>query len=220
MINQLPHHLHFGGLAPGEKVRLFLRRHPIVFIRRAIVYIFFAIIPPVAWIFLYTQTDWLDDSSGFTRVLFVLLVSLFYLFWMRQLFTDWIDYYLDVWVVTTRRIIKVEQVAMFHRTFAEQQLSRIQDMSTNVHGFWRTILKFGDIRVQTAAEIEDFTFKDIPNPELVTKEISNLLDEMGEREKAAHIAQTQGLGSPEAGEGTSKAEESPVATGPITFERK
>ncbi|MFA5030411.1 MAG: PH domain-containing protein [Patescibacteria group bacterium] len=175
MNTQVPHHLHFGGLASDEEVKLFLRRHPIVLINHVFWFVIIGLVPPVAWIWLATQTDLFEDGESFIRIILILVVSLFYLFWLRTLFTMWLDYYLDVWVVTTKRIMKIEHEGMFHRKVSEQELSRIQDVTTETNGFLQTVMKFGDIKVQTAAETENFVFRDIQDPELVAKEISNLL---------------------------------------------
>jgi len=175
MNTQVPHHLHFGGLAVDEEVKLFLRRHPIVLINHIFWFVIAGFIPPIIWIWLATQTSVFEDGDSFIRIILVLAVSLLYLFWLRGLFTLWLDYYLDVWVVTTKRIMKIEHAGMFHRKVSEQELSRIQDVTTETNGFLQTVMKFGDIKVQTAAETENFVFKDIQDPELVAKEISNLL---------------------------------------------
>lgn len=172
---ELPHHLHFGGLSEDEEVKLFLRRHPIVFFRHVVWFLVIGLVPVIAWIAMATQTDWLEDSTSVIRILFTLGASIIYLFWIRGIFTMWLDYYLDVWVVTNKRIIRIEHVGMFHRKVSEQELSRVQDVTTETSGFLQTVMKFGNIKVQTAAETENFFFNDIEDPEFVAKEISDLL---------------------------------------------
>ncbi|MFA4817825.1 MAG: PH domain-containing protein [Parcubacteria group bacterium] len=75
-----------------------------------------------------------------------------------------IDYYFDVWIVTTRRIINVEQKGLFSREVSELKLEKIQDISTEVLGVIPTFLNYGDVYIQTAAEQERFLFRRVPDP--------------------------------------------------------
>ena len=68
MHTQVPHHLHFGGLASDETVKLFLRRHPIVFVNHVIWFIVIGLVPPILWIALVTQTDLLEEPESFIRI--------------------------------------------------------------------------------------------------------------------------------------------------------
>ena len=76
----------------------------------------------------------------------------------------WTNYYLDLWVVTDRRIIDIQQHGLWSRKISECRLDRVQDISTEVRGFLPTLLGFGDVRIQTAAEAERFIMKDVPHP--------------------------------------------------------
>ena len=204
---QLPHHLHFGGLSADEEVKLFLRRHPIVFFRQIAWFLVIGFIPVIVWVAMATQTDWFEDGTSVMQILFSLGTSLIYLFWVRGIFTMWLDYYLDVWVVTNKRIIRIEHVGMFHRKVSEQELSRVQDVTTETSGFLQTVMKFGNIKVQTAAETENFFFNDIENPELVAKEISDMLVDRVSKLDGINIA-------------SKPAESIPEAISPITLEKK
>jgi uncharacterized membrane protein YdbT with pleckstrin-like domain len=169
-----PHPIKFQGMNPGELVVMFLRRHPIVLWKRLLPILFFAVIPVVAYIILATRTTLITEPDSMETITAIFLGSLFYLFWAYTIFAIWLDYYLDVWMVTTERIMNIEQHGLFDRRIAEQRLSRIQDVTTQSKGILATMMHFGDIRVQTAAEAENFTFRDIPHPEVVAQEVSRL----------------------------------------------
>lgn len=192
-VNALPHTLHMENLSPGEEVRLFLRRHVIIFFQKVTLFVLLGFVPVIVWVALYSQTTILDDTQGSVRIVIVFTTSLFYLFWLRHLFTMWIDYYLDVWIVTTQRIIHIDHDGLFNRKVSEQRLDRIQDITTEAHGFLQTTMKFGDIRVQTAAETEHFIFKDIKKPEQVAQEITRL--QSLAMEKSTSYIEAQGIES-------------------------
>src|SRR3990167_7284967 len=88
-------------------------------------------------------------------------------FLMLFLFVHWLEFYLDVWVVTNERVINVDQRRLFSRRVSEVRLAQVQDITSEVEGFLHTFFKFGDINLQTAAESGKFTFKNIPNPDNV-----------------------------------------------------
>src|SRR6185436_15975198 len=92
-------------------------------------------------------------------------------------FSYWVDYLLDYGVVTDQRLVDVQQSGLFSRTVAEQALHRVQDVTTDVTGVFQTLLKYGTVFVQTAAEKERFVFENIPNPGEVAKTILALAEQ-------------------------------------------
>lgn len=110
--------------------------------------------------------------------------------WMI-LFYTWTDYYLDVWTITDRRIIAVNQLGLFRRTTASFRLERLQDVHIEIHGLIATLLGFGTIRTQTAGQEVDFIIKGIPQPEEVKALILRSADTLlSERHAAIKSART------------------------------
>ena len=89
-------------------------------------------------------------------------------------FLIWVDYYFDIWIITTERIINIEQKAMFTRSVSELRFSKIQDITTEVTGFLPTIINFGDVKVQTAGEVSEFLFRTVSDPYSVKNIIMGL----------------------------------------------
>jgi len=88
------------------------------------------------------------------------------MFWIIS-FVALADYYLDVWILTDKRVITVEQRNLFSRKESEFELSKIQEISVDINGFFPTLLDYGDIRARTASENPDFLFKQVGNPNSV-----------------------------------------------------
>lgn len=103
-------------------------------------------------------------------------------------FLIWIDYYYDIWIITSERIINIEQEGMFTRKVSELRYNKIEDVTTEVTGFLPTIINYGDIKIQTAAEEEEFRFRTISDPyhiknlimDLQKKSEHNSTEELGE----------------------------------------
>jgi uncharacterized membrane protein YdbT with pleckstrin-like domain len=102
------------------------------------------------------------DGSVWALLFFLSAVWLLVM-WMI-LFVIWTEYYLDFWVVTNRRVIHVHQKSLFRRTVSSFRLDRIQDLTIEVKGIVYTLLRIGDIHVQTAGASREFIIRGIPRP--------------------------------------------------------
>lgn len=92
-------------------------------------------------------------------------------------FFSFIDYYLDTWIITNLRIIDVRQQGFFSRIIAEQRLDRVQDVMSETHGFFPTIFRYGNVRIQTAGEEGRFFFQEIPHPDKIRDIIIKLSEQ-------------------------------------------
>ena len=112
--------------------------------------------------------------DGMDRSIVLFAQSFFLLaIWMYS-FLIWIDYYFDLWIITSERIINIEQKGMFTRTASEVMYYRIQDVTTEVIGFLPTILNYGDVKIQTAGEEKEFVFLTVSDPYEIKNLIMNL----------------------------------------------
>jgi uncharacterized membrane protein YdbT with pleckstrin-like domain len=115
------------------------------------------------------------------------LLNTFLLFIWLYSFLVWIDYYFDVWIITSERIVNIEQKGLFNREVSELRFARIQDVTSVVDGFIPTILNFGDVYVQTAAEESRFVFRQIADPYTV-KDVVMQLSQASTSEEARAIS--------------------------------
>lgn len=94
-------------------------------------------------------------------------------------FMIWIDYYFDVWIITSQRIVNVEQKGLFTRKVSELRYEKIQDVTTEVNGFIPTIINYGDVHVQTAGEEGEFLFRTVSDP----YQIKNIIMELQKKKE-------------------------------------
>ncbi|MDD5396923.1 MAG: PH domain-containing protein [Candidatus Moranbacteria bacterium] len=103
-------------------------------------------------------------------------------------FLIWVDYYFDIWIITSERIVNIEQKGLFTRHVSELRYNKIEDITTEVTGFFPTILNFGDVKIQTAAEEAEFRFRTVSDPyrikniimELQKKHENDSTEELGD----------------------------------------
>lgn len=112
-------------------------------------------------------------------------IIIFYALWTLVLagsfFHAVTDYYLDVWVITTERIIAIEQRGLFNRSVGSFHLDKLQNVDVSIVGFIATFLDFGTLRAETAAHDHDFVIRGVANP----REIKGLI--LGIAEKTPTI---------------------------------
>jgi len=158
----------------NEEVIILLRRHPFIIFKKVSFYILMILIPLVLNTFINTFFPHTLDNT-IIKVPITLSLIAYYLFIWLFLYHTWIDYYLDVWIVTTHRILSIELEGLFNRTVAEHKLSRIQDVTTEQIGIFAHLLDYGEVHIQTASSQKRFIFEQIPNPEKVSRQITQMI---------------------------------------------
>ncbi len=128
--------------------------------------------------------DWLESYASLLifGTAFWLLMSLLTGFML------WTHFYLDLWVITDRRIIVIDQIHFFNRKVSSFRLERLQDIKVTINGILPTFLNFGTLRAQTASAAEsNFQTAGLPDPKGLQALIQHAMDE---RLKTIH-GQTQ-----------------------------
>ncbi len=168
-IYRLPGHL------PNEKIIKVIRKDIFVLFKKIFLGALLALLPFfVLQIMLNSFPALLSGDLSYPLV--VLGASAYYLFVWLFLFFSFIDYYLDIWIITNERIIDIKQEGFFSRVISEQRLNRIQDVTSEVTGIMPTILHYGDVFVQTAGTQQRFYFHQIPNPDKIRDAIIKLAE--------------------------------------------
>lgn len=168
----------FPGKQEGEKVIIFARRHWIAFLPDTVVATVAALVPIIILVALSAlgYAPFQDTA----RIVTVLLVPSYYLTLATWLFIRWLDYYLDIAIVTDRRILDIDQYGLFRRRISELNHEVVQDVSTEKDGPLQTFFNFGSVVVQTAGERENFQFSTIPQPDKIAEKINEMQQAAGD----------------------------------------
>lgn len=111
-------------------------------------------------------------------VLLVITILCIGKFWWEA--TDWGN---DLYIVTDDRIIDLKKRPLALSTERrEASLGRIQDVRFEVPNFWASLLKYGNVIIQTAGA-GAFTFERVADPSAVQNEIFRRLEAFQERER-------------------------------------
>lgn len=159
-------------LDPGEQVIRTVRKHWFVLILSLLPYALLAFLPTVLISLLTGMSAANPGTGAFLAGLtsanpwFRLFLGLWWLSLWIGAFTSFTQYYLNHWVITNFRIVRVRQHAFFAREVASFHLIRVQDVTTEVNGIFADLLGYGHVRVQTAGTAsKNFVMDGIDDPQ-------------------------------------------------------
>jgi uncharacterized membrane protein YdbT with pleckstrin-like domain len=149
----------FDGQRPGEDVLFVFRRHMIA-MRKG----FYSLLIPFA-ISSIPPLIWQDKLELFLLPLAGLALGLI-------LFSyHFIIWYFTVYIVTTERIRQVTQRGLFGKDIVELRLSKIQNISYNIPGFFGEMFKFGTIVIQTF--VGDLIINKVEHPDEIYNKLQD-----------------------------------------------
>lgn len=180
-------------LEHGEKVTAAVRKHWFVFLVSLLPFALLAWGPLLLRDFFIGAAVKSPDIAAAVGPFFAadnewarLLLGLWWLVLWICAFNVFTTYYLDLWIITTNRIVYIHQRGFFRREVSSFLLNRVQDVSSSIHGFFPTIIGYGTLKVETAGHEEQFIMYGVPHPQrlrdLVMTEIAALHAD-GTREK-------------------------------------
>jgi len=166
-------------LKPGEKIVLRVRRHWASFV--------LSLIQPIIVLAFITAClvglVWMGTLAFATDVVNLVIWGIFAILYFYYIFVKilnyWIDWKYDEDVITTERIIDVDQNYLFGRDIGVADLDNIEDISVRHEGIFSTLFNYADIDIQTAGSNttkfhggRTFEMKDVPNPIQIQKIVS------------------------------------------------
>lgn len=96
----------------------------------------------------------------------------------------------DLYILTNKRIIDIDQKGFFNRSVAETDLEKIQNTKYEMKGLSQTFFNFGNVIIKTAGSQEGIILEKIANPYEVQQKIieaqknkANLIQNKPEEEK-------------------------------------
>lgn len=165
-------------LTDGENELKTIHKHPISFLNEFIAIIIFIAMPIVfAIVLIFIPKEFTDYFfSGDTNIGIMFLATTWLLFAWMYAWWKFTDHFLDVVVITNRRIFEVKQNGFFNREVTSFSFDKIQNIRVTQSGILASILNYGSMLIETAGETENLDLTDIPDPSSLKKFISELQD--------------------------------------------
>lgn len=166
---------------PKEDIVLIVRQDLAVIIIRFLItfifFLFFLLLKLLVQFAIPTQYDLVFKIVDFVISLIGLGLLMNFLLYFH-------DYYLSLQIVTTDRVIDIDQKGLFKREVNELAIYNIQDVTHKQSGIIQTFLGFGPVILKTASaelgstsenSINGFVFENCPEPVRVAGIISDLI---------------------------------------------
>jgi len=169
-----PQNVHFAFQKKSEKIYILTRRHFITNSGWILKAIFIMILPFIALIvmdaflpdyFLQLTTGELFAGSNFSMINVLAVILLYYSFIITYVWTNYIVWFQNVYLITNERMIHTEFRLMSGTKVSEAPLDNIIDITQETYGLFPALFNYGNVKVQTATAMKSrFNFKQIPDP--------------------------------------------------------
>ena len=90
---------------------------------------------------------------------------------------NFLDYYLDAWMIMDTGIVDVAWHGWFHRQSSRVLFSDVQGVSYEIQGLWGTLLRYGTISVEKISTGNAISLDSVPNPRAVERLILHSMEE-------------------------------------------
>jgi hypothetical protein len=159
----------FATQESGEKVILLIRQHPITNIPWLVAVVVMLFAPLILQYF---------PILNFLPMRFQLMGLLFwYLLTLAAFFEGFLNWFYNIFIITDLQVVDVDFLNLIYKQVNAAHLSKVQSVSFDQGGLLESLFDYGDVLIQTAAEIENIYFMHVPHPAIVAKTIDALLPE-------------------------------------------
>lgn len=167
-------------LEPNEEILKTVRKHWFIITTELLGTLLIILIPFFILLFLSIFPNkflTLDISLSEYTTLITFGIAAWMLLTTMGGFATWTHYYLDLWIITDRRVILIDHINFFNRNVSIFRLERLQDIEFYVAGIIPTLLNFGTLKAQTASAFEsNFRSSGLPDPRGLQAIIQKAMD--------------------------------------------
>lgn len=160
------------NISPDEIIIRIIRRHPWTILVRSMSSFCALLLPLGLFILLRTFVPAFEyPLTNLYWIAYLVYVLFVFFFFMLM----WVNYYLDFWVITSKKIIDVEFHGMFNHEVSEFPLEKIEDVTVHLQGVMPVFLDYGNVLIKTASETLTLNMYEVPHPTGVKDSIMGLI---------------------------------------------
>ncbi len=157
-------------LAPNEQVILMARRHWFFVAIAILKPILLTILP---WLFAFALAffNLSPANEQAAALLFWYFALLFWFLCFCWGVLIWVDWYLDLWILTNQKIIDIQQMGLFKRLVMTYSINNIQGVAVKTGGPMATFFKYGNVEIRIIGQSDAVVFRQIPQTQIVQDKI-------------------------------------------------
>jgi len=166
-----------------EQVLLVVHKHPATLLGEAAL----TLVPgfTILWLLILFRGSPLTLADASVHAIITLLVPFCFLTLWTILAIQWTNYYLDMFIVTDRRIIYTTQMNFTERTTTQWNIRDVSRASVHFGGLFESFFHYGSITIEGREETMAAKITGIPDPEYVAAVILKQDDRYGELKETA-----------------------------------
>ena len=166
-----------------EQVLLVVHKHPATLLGEAAL----TLVPgfTILWLLILFRGSPLTLADASVHAIITLLVPFCFLILWTILAIQWTNYYLDMFIVTDRRILYTSQINFTERTTTQWNIHDVSRASVHFGGLFESFFHYGSITIEGREETMAAKITGIPDPEYVAAVILKQDDRYGELKETA-----------------------------------
>lgn len=165
-----PDRVSFETQDEEEKIVLLLRRHIITNVPWLLGAILM-VLTPIIILPLFPILSFLPTNYQLIAILGWYLVTTAFIL------ENFLSWFFNVNLITDERIIDIDFHNLIYKEVSDAKIDKIQDTTYNMGGVVRTMFNYGNVFIQTAAEVPTFEFLAVPQPDKVVKILKDIMIE-------------------------------------------
>ncbi|AKM84921.1 MAG: type IV-A pilus assembly ATPase PilB, type IV pilus assembly protein PilB [candidate division Kazan bacterium GW2011_GWA1_50_15] len=165
---------------PSSVAPLYLRRHVLDLLSP--LWWSIVMLVPLVILLVALQTLGLADEPAVETGMW-LFGGLYLVFVVNFFMMQWIFWYMDVWVLLPERLIDIQLISLFNRRVSQMNLNQVQDVRVSMQGVLASLIRFGNITVQSAGKEGFFELRSIPN----ARDVADLITSYSERSRSEGV---------------------------------
>jgi hypothetical protein len=162
---------------PWEKVIMVVNSHWITYVILA---------SWLAWILIISFV--LLEFFGIHALNMLALTSIWLIFSVF-LYVQWLNYELDTLIITTNRIVWINQISFLDRSISEAYLQQVQEVNTKTKWFFSNIFNYWELAIQTAWSRVGISMIFCPNAMVKARNILNIVETYKQSHKDVNTPQ-------------------------------
>lgn len=159
----------------GEQEVLTIRKHWIVYVENFLLHVFGCAIFIASAMYLSSRGAWNGMLGSDASIGSMILVMFVLIFW-ASFFFFWTKDYFDVWHVTDRHIVAINQKEMFDREEMFLAIDKIQDIQFQKEGLLSMLFGYGTLQVQSAGAEQKFSIQTVSRVEDACRSLIEIRD--------------------------------------------
>lgn len=162
--------LKISNLRDWEKIQKIIKKHWIVYFYLGL------------YLFLWISVS-ITLINFFWWIIIYLVLVIFWQIFVIFLYIEWLNYELDVFVITDSRIIALNQTSFLDRTVSECNLAQVQEVQATTKWLLSNLLNFWKLTIQTAWNTSKFHMDFSPEVIKTARLINNIVNDYKEKVK-------------------------------------